>query len=274
MSSTLFEDAVGSTLVTTLYARAHAGNCVPTNHFDDPQARDVWSRLVELAHDEGVADPTRLALGDVNTTLGTVRRSLVMDQLAWEFVLARPGAQVVTLGIGLCNRSARLRTLPADFYGVDRRAVIDLRRRLIPVDRTELIVGSACEPGWLQALPTGAPTLVIAEGLLMYLTPHEVTTLLTRIGERFGDGTRLLADVFHPLATTMGHPIQSATGARFRSGHVGASGLALTVPGWHALGDTDIMDESGFVPAQVNSAFRVFAGTTMYSVAEIGYVEQ
>ena len=31
------------------------------------------------------------------------------------------------------------------------------------------------DPGWLNELPAGGPVLIAAEGLLMYLTPADMT---------------------------------------------------------------------------------------------------
>jgi O-methyltransferase involved in polyketide biosynthesis len=37
-------------------------------------------------------------------------------------------------------------------------------------DTYRMIGSSVTDPGWLDQIPTEAPTLVVAEGLLMYLT--------------------------------------------------------------------------------------------------------
>ncbi len=267
----MFGDDVGATLVTTLYARAHAESVQPDVNFHDQQAREVWARLVAASAKKGLDDPATLAASDASNIRGTIRRSMVIDRLTWQYAIGHPSTTVVTLGIGLCNRRARLRKLSADFVGVDRPAVIELRRGLIPDDLTNLIGCSVMETDWLSQVPAGGPTLVIAEGLLMYLNPKDVSILLGRIGETFGPGTGLVADVFHPMAARLGHPIQRTTGAHFHSGHAGATGLARSSPGWQAVSDTDLMDESGFLAAQVNAAFRLFAWHSMYSVAELRF---
>jgi O-methyltransferase involved in polyketide biosynthesis len=54
-----------------------------------------------------------------------------------------------------------------------------------------MIGSSVTDPGWLDQIPTGRPTLVVAEGLLMYLTEREVRELLARLTDRFGNGETL-----------------------------------------------------------------------------------
>lgn len=271
MAQSIYGDEVGATLVTPLYARAHADVAGANVQFDDEQARTVWAELQRYAAAHGAASPESLAITDHNNVLGTIRRSLLIDQATWRFAVSHPGTQVITLGIGLCNRRSRLADLSASFTGVDREAVVELRRRLMPTDSTTLVTGSVTDDAWLAGLNPDAPTMVIAEGLLMYLSSADVTTLLSRVAFHFGRGTGLLADVFHPTAARFGHPITQATGAAFQSGHAGATGLAEEAPGWRAVDNMDIMRHSGFLPAQWSAAFSMFSGASMYTVAELEY---
>jgi O-methyltransferase involved in polyketide biosynthesis len=55
------------------------------------------------------------------------------------------------------------------------------------------------DPQWLDHIPTGRPTLVVAEGLLMYLQESEVRQLLERLTDRFDSG-ELLFDTLSALA--------------------------------------------------------------------------
>jgi len=61
-----------------------------------------------------------------------------------------------------------------------------------------LLPHDVTSPGWLESLPTTHPTLVIMEGLLMYLSPAEASTLVQRICSHFGDngaGGQIICDV-------------------------------------------------------------------------------
>jgi O-methyltransferase involved in polyketide biosynthesis len=57
-----------------------------------------------------------------------------------------------------------------------------------------MVGSSVTDPGWLDELPTGGAVLVVAEGILMYLTPADITELLHRLVDRFDTG-ELLADL-------------------------------------------------------------------------------
>jgi O-methyltransferase involved in polyketide biosynthesis len=51
-----------------------------------------------------------------------------------------------------------------------------------------MIGSSVTDPQWLDQIPTGHPTLVVAEGLLMYLAESEVRQLVARLLGRFDCG--------------------------------------------------------------------------------------
>jgi O-methyltransferase involved in polyketide biosynthesis len=77
---------------------------------------------------------------------------------------------------------------------------MELRRRLYDdTERYRMIGSSVTDPQWLDETPTGRPTLVIAEGLLMYLQEGEVRRLFERLTGRFDHG-ELLFDTVPPLA--------------------------------------------------------------------------
>jgi len=46
----------------------------------------------------------------------------------------------------------------------------------------------ACSRSWLDEIPTDRPMLMVAEGLVMYLTESQVRTPLQRLTDRFGSG--------------------------------------------------------------------------------------
>lgn len=51
-----------------------------------------------------------------------------------------------------------------------------------------MIGSSVTDSGWLDQIPTARPTLVVAEGLLMYVAEDEVRRLLQRLTDRFPGG--------------------------------------------------------------------------------------
>jgi O-methyltransferase involved in polyketide biosynthesis len=128
-------------------------------------------------------------------------RAKQLDDWCADFLQRHPDAVVLHLGCGLDGRAFRL-ALPTSvlWFDVDQPSVIELRRRLY--DDTEfyrMIGSSVTDPQWLDQIPTGRPTLVVAEGLLMYLPESDVRRLLLRLTDRFGCG-ELLFDTVSALA--------------------------------------------------------------------------
>jgi O-methyltransferase involved in polyketide biosynthesis len=76
-----------------------------------------------------------------------------------------------------------------DWYDVDFPDVIDLRRQLYPTrDHCTTIGAPIANLAWLDAIPTGAPVLVIGEGFFMYLAEAEALALFQRITATFPAG--------------------------------------------------------------------------------------
>ena len=85
------------------------------------------------------------------------------------------------------------------WFDVDQPNVIALRRKLYDErDGYRMIGSSVTDEVWLDEIPTDRPMLMVAEGLLMYLTEPEVRTLLQRLTDRFGSG-ELVFDTVSPM---------------------------------------------------------------------------
>jgi O-methyltransferase len=102
-----------------------------------------------------------------------VGRAKAVDDSVRGFLAAHPNAVVLHLGCGLDSRVQRIdpETTVA-WFDLDQEPVIDLRRRLFP-DRggVTTVAASATDPQWWADVPSGRPTLVVGEGLLMYSPP-------------------------------------------------------------------------------------------------------
>lgn len=127
---------------------------------------------------------------------GVALRGAHFDAWITDYLNSHPDSVVLHLGCGLHSRPVRLEVPKGvRWFDVDLPQVIALRRQLYSESETYRMVGSSVtDPGWLDELPTGGPGLIIAEGLLMYLTPAEITELLHRLVDRFDTG-ELLADL-------------------------------------------------------------------------------
>jgi O-methyltransferase involved in polyketide biosynthesis len=81
------------------------------------------------------------------------------------------------------------------WFDVDVPEVIALRRQLYTERPGYTTIGSSVtDPEWLEQIPADHPALIVAEGLLMYLSDTEIRDLLQRLTDRFGTG-ELLADL-------------------------------------------------------------------------------
>ncbi|HUH68124.1 MAG TPA: class I SAM-dependent methyltransferase [Mycobacterium sp.] len=131
-------------------------------------------------------------------------RAKQLDDWCPDFLAHHPDAVVLHLGCGLDGRAFRLALPPSVlWFDVDQPSVIELRGRLYDdTDHYRMIGSSVTDPQWLDHIPTGHPTLVVAEGLLMHLRESEVRHLLERLTDRFDCG-ELLFDTLSPLAPSL-----------------------------------------------------------------------
>jgi O-methyltransferase involved in polyketide biosynthesis len=126
---------------------------------------------------------------------GVALRGAQFDALITNYLNGHPDAVVLHLGCGLHSRAFRVAPEGVRWFDVDLPQVIALRRQLYSESETYRMVGSSVtDPGWLDELPAGGPVLIVAEGLLMYLTPADISDLLHRLVDRFDTG-ELLADL-------------------------------------------------------------------------------
>ncbi|MEV0831447.1 class I SAM-dependent methyltransferase [Nonomuraea rubra] len=187
---------VEQTMLATLYLRAWESRS------KDSILRDhVAAELVDrLDYDFSKLMPH----GGAGNRFMLALRAKQLDEWATDFLGRHPDAVVLHLGCGLDSRAFRL-DLPAGvrWFDVDLPAVIDLRRKLYPEPDWYRTIGtSVTAPAWLEAIPAGRPVLVIAEGLLMYLTEDDNKLLLQQIADRFPTG-ELLLDGFAPWVIRM-----------------------------------------------------------------------
>src|ERR1700694_5706047 len=125
-----------------------------------------------------------------------VSRAKAIDDRVAKFLAEHPDAVVVHLGCGLDSRVLRIDPGPGvAWIDLDQQPVIELRRRLYPDrDGVTLIGASVTDSDWSSQVPTGRPTLVVGEGLLMYLSPQGLRTLVDTIVGRPASTRTLIFD--------------------------------------------------------------------------------
>ena len=171
------------TNLVTLYLRAYESRS-PHPVLGDHTAAEAVDRI-----DYDFKRIHRTSLPANNRYLVALRAKQ-LDDWCVDFLARHPDAVVLHLGCGLDGRAFRLAPPPSVlWFDVDQPAVIELRRRLYDdIDGYRMIGSSVTDPQWLDYIPTGRPTLVVAEGLLMYLHESEVRQLLGRLTDRFDSG--------------------------------------------------------------------------------------
>jgi O-methyltransferase involved in polyketide biosynthesis len=131
-------------------------------------------------------------------------RAKHLDQWTREFLAANPVSTVLHLGCGLDSRVFRIDP-PATvrWYDVDMPDVIELRRRLYPERHDYIMIGSSVtDPHWLDEIPADRPVLVVAEGMVQYLSEKEGIELFNRITGKFPGG-ELIFDAYSRLTTRL-----------------------------------------------------------------------
>jgi O-methyltransferase involved in polyketide biosynthesis len=131
-------------------------------------------------------------------------RAKLLDTWTAEFLAGGPNGTVLHLGCGLDSRVIRIDP-PSNvsWYDVDYPDVIELRRRFYLARPGYSMIGfSVTDPRWLGEVAEAGRVMVVAEGLLMYLSEDEVRNLLVRLLDHFSRG-QLAFDALTPLAVRL-----------------------------------------------------------------------
>ncbi len=125
-------------------------------------------------------------------------RAKLIDNFVKGFLLDNNESVALHLGCGLDSRYSRIGNNNVDWYDVDFKDVIDIRRHFYKeTDKYHLIASSITEHKWLKKVPADKKHyIVIAEGLFMYLKENEIKTLLNDLKNRIGSFT-LIFDAFN-----------------------------------------------------------------------------
>ncbi|GAB3023646.1 class I SAM-dependent methyltransferase [Mycobacterium bourgelatii] len=182
-------------------------------------------------------------------------RSLAVDRCALGYLGQHPDATVVALAEGFQTSFWRLSSALDDpqfhWVSIDLEPVIELRRRLLPREpRITEIAQSALDYSWMDAIDTRNGVFITAEGLLMYLQPHEALGLITECARRFPGG-EMFFDVPPTIVKKLA-PKGMRSSKRYRVPPMPFSlsarqlaKLADTVPGIRAVHDIPIPKGSG-----------------------------
>ncbi|TFV56301.1 class I SAM-dependent methyltransferase [Mycobacterium sp. PS03-16] len=228
-----------ATMLATLYAHALDADAV------DSVLHDHWARRIVAGIDHDWAATTITARNAPSVTL----RAAHFDRWTRQFLAVHPEAVVVHLGCGLDSRYFRVTPGPGvQWFDVDYPEVVALRSRFYPARPQLHTVGaSVTEPGWLSEVPADRPTLVLGEGLTMYLTEADGLALLRRLVTRFSSG-ELQFDAFNRLGirTQWTNTVVRRAGATLHWGIDGPADILHAVPGTRLLAWVPVFDSDSF----------------------------
>jgi O-methyltransferase involved in polyketide biosynthesis len=146
-------------------------------------------------------------------------RAATFDLLTNRYLADHPNATVLQVGCGMDSRIFRVNP-PASvqWYDVDYPDVIDLRRQLFPERNDYHLIGAPLDDlRWLDGVPRGQSGLLIAEGVLQYLSETEVKALLNAVVAHFPSG-QLIFDIGNPWIVKRAGSNVGGTGATYKWG--------------------------------------------------------
>jgi O-methyltransferase involved in polyketide biosynthesis len=245
-------------MLATLYAKALDAEA------PDSVLKDTWARDIVGQIDYDWAATTITRRNAASVTL----RSAHFDTWTRDFLAEHPEAVVLHLGCGLDSRYFRVAPGPGvAWYDVDYPDVIALRERFFPArpgHRT--IAASVTDPGWVAEVPQRGPTLVVAEGLTMYLTEADGLALLRRLVDRFPSG-ELQFDAFNRLGikSQWMNGVVRRSGSTLHWGIDGPADILGTVPGtrllqWVPVFESDAFSRVGGVYPAMAAVFNRIPG--------------
>lgn len=179
-----------ATLLITLYAKARESQ-LRHSVLRDRYASEALERIDY--------DFPRLRMRR-DEMIGLALRAHTLDGWVREFLAAHGDATVLHLGCGLDTRVQRVDPPPQiNWYEVDFPEVIALRHKLYaPRPGCTLVGTPVTDLDWLARIPADKPTLVVAEGLFLYLPEQALLTLLGAVTAQFPSG-EVLFDAYNRL---------------------------------------------------------------------------
>ena len=130
-------------------------------------------------------------------------RSAVFDKWTVNKLNKYPNSIVLHLGCGLDSRVHRVGVSPDCWYDVDFQSVIDERKKHYKeTENCHMISADLRDSSFIKTLPSASHTVVILEGVSMYLSNEELQRLLAKLNEKF-EHLFVLVDCYTPFAARM-----------------------------------------------------------------------
>jgi len=156
---------------------------------------------------------------DIGPTI-IATRAATFDWLTTRFLADHPEATVLHVGCGMDSRVFRSDP-PAgvQWFDVDYPDVIALRRQLFPERNAayHMIGAQLDDLRWMDDVPRNRPGLLLAEGVLHYLSETEVKALLQAVVAHFPSG-QMIFDICNSFIVKRAGSNVGGTGATYKWG--------------------------------------------------------
>jgi O-methyltransferase involved in polyketide biosynthesis len=196
------------TMLISLYSRALH------NRTENPVLYDKWAEDAVTRIDYDFAS---MKLNKFHP-LSIAIRAKQFDIFANEWIEKNPVSQVLHLGCGLDSRVFRVNPSPdIVWFDIDYPEVIELRKRLYPErEGYRTISTSLLEYKWFNEISSELPTLILAEGVMMYLPGDKGSEFIGKLTNHLKSG-QMAFDAMNKLGVSIGglEKAVHATGARF-----------------------------------------------------------
>lgn len=181
---------------------------------------------------------------------GVIARTIILDREVQKLLDAGQETVCISIGCGLDTRYDRLKHGRIHWYNVDFPEVMELRAKLLQEDENIHLIGmSALNPHWAEEIRRAESgcsrkTIIIIEGMLMYLKQQEVEQLFDIIRKNF-QGSVVLAEIMHPfIAKCSGlHDTVKYTNAVFQWGISSGKSMEKLCGGLHFEEEWNLFDE-------------------------------
>ena len=176
-------EGVPETLLVPLWARA-----TETKH-DNPIVKD--EKAVEIM-DQIDYDFSKFK-NQEPTQVSVAVRTELLDKAAKTFIDKYPDASIINIGCGLDTRFLRVDNCKICWYDLDLPDVISIRKQFFQEsERHKVIAKSVFDYSWIDDINVNEHVLIIAEGIFMYLTEHEVKDIMNKLARAFKGAEMLL----------------------------------------------------------------------------------
>jgi O-methyltransferase involved in polyketide biosynthesis len=206
------------TMLMTLSGRA------TQSQWKDPILHDPWAEeaMQHIDYDlsKHLKGVSSWSLWDKIGCTIIATRAATFDLLTKRYLAEVPDATVLHVGCGMDSRVFRIDP-PANvqWFDVDYPDVIDLRRQLFPERGASYhLIGAPLDDlRWLDEVPRDRPGLLIAEGVLHYLSETEVKALLNAVVAHFPGG-EMIFDICNSMIVKRTGSNVGGTGATYKWG--------------------------------------------------------